>query len=982
MARLRPSLPLLLALLLLGARPSLGAAPLCRGDCDGDGGVAPAEVTASVDIALRGQGACNGVAPLTVEQLVAAVDNSMQGCPSDLCERIPASAFDDHTRGCLASPADFFALAIDENGRAATKFLITNFREPRARAMRYYESDFYALHDEWYWFRLLNGERVPGETVPPLKNISFATIAEIYAWATSRAELPLDLAFFESRLYSSRFYRLSLEDPRQFGLGTLLYIAPREGRAERWLFQLEYVDSVTHAQLVLFFETLAATLPAEIGEHIGWLVRSPDQEQLAREMENEHLAYGDRIVRFADLAVPGETEVYSAGLTAGRLRIVELAAGSLPSVAEDDLLVLDQVPDALPLVAGLLTAVPQTPLAHLNLLARSRRIPNAYRAGIFDDPFVQQLGGSRAPVALRAREPDGLDLVPLTEAEYTTWRQLRSLAPIGVAQVDLANAPYVIDLRQLSLADVDMLRPLIGGKSAGFLALLAVDGVTTPDLPMAVTIRAYAEHVASLRPAIVEMLADASFNADVRIRYLVLEGIEAYQERYPPGLDQGARDAFLATHVRGNKVGDLARDGGLKGVIRAKRMAAAPLAAIQTALASQFDSFAVKQALRFRSSSTVEDIEGFVGAGLYTSNSGFLDAAAQPAAKDRLLTVERALKDTWASYWNAAAFEERRAQRIDHLSGNMGVTVHARFDDEKEAANAVLTFTIAPAVDEFSGILDVNVQSGATSVTNPTAGSNVLPEVDRVRRRRDDDTLVIDRLRPSTLVPVGQFVLGNEELLALYAQTEQVTAAWRAQRNAPLTAAQAAETVVLDFELRHTAAGWPSLKEGTPFPSRLILKQARSLDPGLRRISAELQAAPVPRDVLAHAKRVEERTCVAPAFRATLIEVYTDPLIPPDLRHDVVPFTASARFEISGDIVETTHLDFATVAHPGLETGGAWSIDVALVPARALTTFHLDAAGEYRLESDAEILAGSDATCSARLLHASPEGYLASLIDD
>lgn len=67
------------------------------------------------------------------------------------------------------------------------------------------------------------------------------------------------------------------------------------------------------------------------------------------------------------------------------------------------MLVLEGVPDFLPQASGLLTAVPQTPLAHLHVLARNRGIPNAYLGGVLDDPNIDPLARVRAPVVgLRA----------------------------------------------------------------------------------------------------------------------------------------------------------------------------------------------------------------------------------------------------------------------------------------------------------------------------------------------------------------------------------------------------------------------------------------------------------------------------------------------------------------------------------------------------------------------------------------------------
>ena len=49
------------------------------------------------------------------------------------------------------------------------KFDITNFREPERREARYLDSVFFSLHDEWYYFRMLNGQPARMHDIPSTK---------------------------------------------------------------------------------------------------------------------------------------------------------------------------------------------------------------------------------------------------------------------------------------------------------------------------------------------------------------------------------------------------------------------------------------------------------------------------------------------------------------------------------------------------------------------------------------------------------------------------------------------------------------------------------------------------------------------------------------------------------------------------------------------------------------------------------------------
>lgn len=77
---------------------------------------------------------------------------------------------------------------------------------------------------------------------------------------------------------------------------------------------------------------------------------------------------------------------------------------------------------------------------------------------------------------------------------------------------------------------------------------------------------------------------------------------------------------------------------------------------------------------------------------------------------------------------------------------------------------------------------------------------------------------------------------------------------WRSRVNVSLPSEQQIQTLTLDYEFKTMAPGWPARASGEITPSRLVLKQARSLDPGLRDIPSEVLDLPVPRDVLARTR--------------------------------------------------------------------------------------------------------------------------------
>lgn len=898
----------------------------------------------------------------------------------------PPDGFDDHTRPSIDSLATWEQLSIDSHGRAETKFVITEFGSRPTIA--FYDNHFYKLHDEWLMFRLLNGQRAPGvDSLTPLTGHRFDTIADIYAWAKTELILPLGMQWVDDgRVYLPIFYDLGLfRRPRTFGLGTLLHVSAKGTRPERWAFQLEFEDTVTHAELVTFFEAVMANVPPEVANNVWWLVRSPTQEAFAQTLEQGQLRFHDRILRQKELTVAGEVEVYSAGLTAGRL--LRLKSGSsLESAKSGSLLMLEDVPDFLPPASGVVTAVPQTPLAHFNLLARNRGTPNVYRAGVFEDAELETLAYYRAPVVMSARAPDQLVVKQITESQLQIWQSLLIKPLVAVTQVDIATLPYTADLRTLSLSDVETVRPAFGGKATGYLGLLAGAPDATPDALVGISIRSYAEHLAPLQPTLMAMLADGMFLDDARSRYLVLEGSTAFDSAYTTAADTTLKNRFLSSHPAGTALGDLARGSGLKGTIRERPIAPATLTAITTALNAKFGHYAKTQGLRFRSSSTAEDVEGFNGAGLYDSNTGYLDPASAPKSSDRTHGIEWALKKTWASYWSAEAFEERKLENVDHLSGNMGVVVHANFADEFEKSNGVFLFTLGR---DFA-TMELNVQNLAVSVTNPT--STALPEIDRVTLDAVNPAEPrIERLRSSTLVPSGVQLMDDAALKQTFARARAVATAWLAQDNLARSSGQKAGTLVLDFEFRHVFEGWPQLASGTPNPSRIVLKQARSLEHGVRTANPTARAQALPRDVFNRARRIERRTCEAAAFKAVVVEAFTDPLLPPDLGYATTPFTASVTLVYTQDVPELQGTSGSgwTLEHPQLastthSSTGGWQLSATPTTAGASTAhvkeLSLRSDGTFTFVGESASFQGGGLTCAVEVLFSTPNEYLLSLL--
>ncbi len=820
---------------------------------------------------------------------------SLSACPG------PGTGFDDHTVERITTVADYQRLAPSAHGRAAGKFVITGFNGSN-EGIRYFDGAFYSLHDEWYWFRLLNGQSVPGFAESPVNGPRFKTIDEVYSWAKRQppGTLPLDLTWIQqdgdNRLYSPRFYEESVGAPtRTYGVGSLIRFPDRDPSAPpHWLIQLEYTDLVSSEEVAAYFDRLRPTLPAEIGDRLRWVIRSPQQEATARAMIAGKLEYHDRVVHFSDLVAPGTVSVYGQGITAGRLLYVGDGGRQLSESTGGDILITERVPDWLPPASALITSDPQTPLAHVSLLARNRGIPNASLSGIHLNPGLRQAAVSRGYAVVVAQQaPDGastLRILLITPEQFNNWRQKDAPPPTSVDPVS-SDIPAVMDLTSIarknpSARAIDRLRPILGGKSAGFLSLLATPGLTPPPTPVAISVGPYVEHLKPLRPTIEAAITDPAFFSSPRARWLVLEGTDDFSTMFPNPADHAFVESFIADQAT-TPLGKVVAAGGLRQMIEDRTVNGRTLQEITTTLSRTYADYALDAGLRFRSSSSVEDIEGFNGAGLYTSYTGYLNAKQLgPDFQDK--TIERALRRAWASYWSFEAFQERSRENIDHLSGAMGLTVHARFDDELEQNNGVATFTFLRGGSGSDATLEINVQAGSVDVTNPDPTRNDLPEVLRLVRLNDE--LTVQRVSGSTIAPGGQ-VVTDAQAKELFAQTAAVADLWRRRENAALASTRQMQTLVLDFEFKTMAQGWPRLREGRPpYPPRLVIRQVRSLEPAIRSLPEEARSLPIPLDILRRSSRINAVTCGG----AARFEVLTDPFRSPDMGYTKDPFVRQA----------------------------------------------------------------------------------------
>ena len=327
---------------------------------------------------------------------------------------------------------------------------------------------------------------------------------------------------------------------------------------------------------------------------------------------------------------------------------------------DNEIIIINSTPEIIPNVKAIIVTEFQTPLSHLVLLAKNRNIPLYVDTEVFNKSKINALIDKKVELTV-------------TDDNY---KIALSSKPIKI----LKARPRIILKKNLDIKDLlDLSKTLpenpqniIGSKATNLELLKIVEkevkSFKTPEFAYAIPFYYYDEHI-----------RNNHFDKEINeILSMPKDSIKLIDEKLKA----------LRKTIKKSKVNP-------------------ELITLVTNTLSQQNEF---KNFKFRSSTNAEDLAGFNGAGLYDSKSAILG--------DSVKTVEKAILDVWASFWNERAFHEREIFNIDHQSCAMGILIHRSFPDE--LANGVL-ITKNIYRREYQGIT-VNVQKGEESVVKPEFG--------------------------------------------------------------------------------------------------------------------------------------------------------------------------------------------------------------------------------------------------------------------
>lgn len=396
-----------------------------------------------------------------------------------------------------------------------------------------------------------------------------------------------------------------LRDDRRFILGTLAFQTP----IKKWTFEFWEGDLIPTAQIKLAYDVINQSF----FEPVAFKPNSIRQDDASAKLEIERIS--------ADEINKGQEYLaLNAARGVGRVHVIEKLDDTV-EIGYNEILVLKEVPISLPPVAGLIIAKPSTPLSHVNLLAKGWNIPNAYIKDA--DKLFKDYNGRWFELETKL---DNYSFKPASNEVMRKW-DVEQKQVTGID--DSLKAPPA-NLNVTKLATLKEMRKkdsiAYGAKASNLGEIISarLPGVIVPD-GFSVPFVYYKKFMETngFEDKIIKLLDDYNFVHNPKMRR---EMLKAFREE----IKNGTFDEQLKAEIIKKWQTQL----GSKGVF-------------------------------VRSSSNVEDLPNFSGAGLYDT---------VPNVKEAEKLIE-AVKTVWASTWNFEAYEARERNFVDHTHAYMSAFI-------------------------------------------------------------------------------------------------------------------------------------------------------------------------------------------------------------------------------------------------------------------------------------------------------------------
>jgi hypothetical protein len=426
-----------------------------------------------------------------------------------------------------------------------------------------------------------------------------------------------------------------LKANRRFILGTLAY----QTTVKRWTFEFWEGDLIPTDLIKLTAEVVNKTFY----EPVAYKPNSLRQEEASAALTGL-----ERVLQ-SEIASEQGYQGLNMASGIGRIHIIDKLDEHV-EIGANEILVLSEVPLNLPPVAGIILTKPSTPLSHVNLLAKSWGIPNAYIKDA--DKLLKQY--DTWWVSFETRRDNYLikraDLTQIKEYQRREAERLKLMTP-----------RFNLDEKRLAALSEQRAQSVItyGAKSAnlGEVMNARVPGISVP-AGFTIPFYYYDQFARDngLDDLITYLRDDQKFVHDPAYRR---EKLTALRERFQKGK--------FSAELRAEILRRVAREFPDKGLF-------------------------------VRSSSNTEDLPNFSGAGLY-------DTVPNVRGDDAII---EAVKTVWASLWNFEAYEARERAGIDHAKVFMAVLLQEGINSESSG----VMITTDPFDKDNRGTIYISAKKG------------------------------------------------------------------------------------------------------------------------------------------------------------------------------------------------------------------------------------------------------------------------------
>jgi hypothetical protein len=358
-------------------------------------------------------------------------------------------------------------------------------------------------------------------------------------------------------------------------------------------------------------------------------------------------------------------QILNPGKGYGYLRYIPKGMEATAQVGPHDIAIYESMPARVPPVNGIITLEPQTPLSHVNLLAKNRGTLNLYA---LDTSAIPDLSAQIGKLVMLEGTDQRITLRPAKEHEalqYWATQQKKYRLPSARPEI-----PDFVEFGQDG--NPWMIVNVIGSKATNYSRIQKL----FPE---------YVKPGCAVPFYYYDQVLRSSHAADT------IESVLRRLNRNETTPEQLEKD--------------LAK---IRTMIQA--------AHVDPRLIQQLSKWATtnfhNHRIRMRSSTNCEDLPGFNGAGLYLSKGWSPEEGPQK--------LEKKILEIYASLWMPIPFAERAYFGMDHSMAMMALLVNEAFGEEY--ANGV-----AVTIPDKTGFaIAINSQWGDSAVTNPDNGQ--IPE--------------------------------------------------------------------------------------------------------------------------------------------------------------------------------------------------------------------------------------------------------------